>query len=155
MPMKKIIFLVSFLIIIPIQSFSIIYPITPKYISLKKNEVNLRYNANIEAPIKYIYQKKGLPILVIDEHGNWKKTRDIDGDEGWIHKSMLSNKKTFINIKKQNLIKYIEKKDLVIAIVNNGVVGKILKCKKNYCLVKIKSYKGWLEKKFLWGLKVN
>ena len=55
-PMKKIIFLVSFLIIVPIQSFSIIYPIPPKYVSLKKNEVNLRYNANIEAPIKFIYQ---------------------------------------------------------------------------------------------------
>ena len=68
---------------------------------------------------------------------------------------MLSNKKTFINIKKQNLIKYLEKKDLVVAIVNDGVVGKIIKCVNSHCLVKVKGYKGWLEKQFLWGIKKN
>ena len=112
-------------------------------------------NASFDAPLKFLYQKKGLPVLTIDEYGNWKKIRDIDGRESWIHKSMLSNKKTFINIKKQNLIKYLEKKDLVVAIVNDGVVGKIIKCNNSYCLVKIKDYKGWLEKQFLWGIKKN
>ena len=83
------------------NAFSIIYPITPKYVSLKKKIVNLRWNASLDAPIYFIYQKKGLPVLIINEHGNWKKIRDVGGTEGWIHKSMLSNKKTFINKKKQ------------------------------------------------------
>ena len=152
--MKKII-IFTFFVLFSTNVFSIIYPITPKYVSLKKNEVNARVNASFDAPLKFLYQKKGLPVLTIDEYGNWKKIRDIDGEESWIHKSMLSNKKTFINIKKQNLIKYLEKKDLVVAIVNDGVVGKIIKCNNSYCLVKIKDYKGWLEKQFLWGIKKN
>ena len=150
--MKKIIIFIFF-VLFSTDVFSIIYPITPKYVSLKKNKVNLRYNASLEAPIKFLYQKKGLPVLIINEYDNWKKIRDIDGVEGWIHRSMLSNKKTFINTKKQNLIKYLEKEDLVVAIVNDGVVGKIIKCANNYCLVKVKGYKGWLEKQFLWGVK--
>ena len=152
--MKKII-IFTFFVLFSTNVFSIIYPITPKYVSLKKNEVNARVNASFDAPLKFLYQKKGLPVLTIDEYGNWKKIRDIDGRESWIHKSMLSNKKTFINIKKQNLIKYLEKKDLVVAIVNDGVVGKIIKCDNSHCLVKVKGYKGWLEKQFLWGLKKN
>ena len=99
--------------------------------------------------------KKCLPVLVINEHDNWKKIRDVEGKESWIHKSMLSNKKTFVNTKKQNLIKYLEKKDLVVAIINDGVVGRIIKCENNYCLVKVKGYKGWLEKQHLWGIKKN
>ena len=152
--MKKIILFIFF-VLFSTNAFSIIYPITPKYVSLKKNIVNLRWNASLDAPIHFIYQKKGLPVLIINEHGNWKKIRDVGGTEGWIHRSMLSNKKTFINKKKQNLIKYLEKKDLVIAIVNKDVVGRIVKCENHYCLVKIKGYKGWLEKEFLWGIKKN
>ena len=100
--MKNIILFFLF-VLFSTNAFSIIYPITPKYVSLKKNKVNLRWNASLDAPIHFIYQNKGLPVLIINEHGNWKKIRDVGGTEGWIHKSMLSNKKTFINKKKQKI----------------------------------------------------
>ena len=103
--MKKIFFI--FLLILPINVYSIIYPIEPRYASLKKDRVYLRYNASFDAPIKFIYQKKNLPILIINKHDVWKRVRDIDGEEGWIHTSMISNKKTFINKKEQNLLKEI------------------------------------------------
>ena len=150
--MKKI-FIFFFFLFIPIQSFSIIYPIEPKYVSLKKNKVFSRWNASFEAPIRYVYHKKGLPVLIIRKKDNWRRVRDIYGDESWIHRSMISNKKTFINRKEQNLIKYVENKNSIIAITNSGVVGRILKCNENYCKVKIKGFKGWLKKEFLWGIK--
>ena len=62
--MKKI-FIFFLFLFIPIQSFSIIYPIEPKYVSLKKNKVFSRWNASFEAPIRYVYHKKGLPVLII------------------------------------------------------------------------------------------
>ena len=149
--MKKIIFI--FFLIFTSKVQSIIYPIEPKYASLKKDRVYLRWNASFEAPIKFIYQKKNLPILIIDKYDVWKKVRDIDGDEGWIHKSMISNKKTFINKKEQNLFKYKDNNEIIIAIIKEGVVGKIISCENILCKVKIKPYKGWVEKKYLWGMK--
>ena len=151
--MKKIFFI--FLLILPINVYSIIYPIEPRYASLKKDRVYLRYNASFDAPIKFIYQKKNLPILIIDKHDVWKKVRDIDGEEGWIHTSMISNKETFINEKEQNLLKYKDNNSIVNAIVKRGVVGKIINCREKFCKVKIKTYRGWIEKKFLWGIKKN
>ena len=141
------------LLLFTINVHSLIYPITPKYASLKKNKTYLRYNASFQAPISHIYNKKGLPILIINEHDNWKKIKDSNGIEGWMHKSMISNRKTFINLKKQNLIKFLDEKNLIIAIIDPQVVGKIIKCEKIYCRVKVNKYKGWLKKEFLWGIK--
>ena len=150
--MKKKIFLLF--LIIPFNVHSIIYPIEPHYASLKEDKVYLRYNASFDAPIKLIYQKKSLPILITDKYDVWKKIRDIDGVEGWIHTSMISNKKTFINQKEQNLLKY--KDDIIVnAVVKRGVVGKIINCYEKLCKVKIKPYKGWLNKDYLWGIKKN
>ena len=151
--MKKIFFILF--LIIPINVYSIIYPIEPKYASLKKDRVYLRWNASFDAPIKFIYQKKNLPILIIDKYDVWKKVRDIEGMEGWIHTSMISNKKTFINNKEQNLLKYKDNSNIVNAIVKKGVVGKILSCDEIFCKVKIKTYKGWVKKNYLWGIKKN
>ena len=128
--MKKIILFIFF-VLFSTNAFSIIYPITPKYVSLKKNKVNLRWNASLDAPIHFIYQKKGLPVLIINEHGNWKKIRDVGGTEGWIHRSMLSNKKTFINKKKQIHKKYI---DAVSTIKGLEIIPTPDYAKNNYWL---------------------
>jgi len=151
--MKKIFFM--FLLILPINVHSIIYPITPKYASIKKERAYSRHNASFDAPLEFIYQKKNLPILIINEHGNWREIRDIDGDETWMHISMISKKKTFINEKDQNLLKYKDNSNIVNAIVKKGVVGKIINCGEKFCKVKIKPYRGWMEKKYLWGIKKN
>ena len=82
-----------------------IYTFTPKYASIKKEKAYSRHNASFDAPIEWIYQKKNLPILIIREHGNWREIRDIDGDETWMHVSMISNKKTFINNRRTKFTK--------------------------------------------------
>ena len=151
--MKKI--FIIFLLILPINVHSIIYPITPKYASIKKEKAYSRYNASFDAPLEFIYQKKNLPILIKNEHGNWREIRDIDTAETWIHVSMISNKRTFINTKDQNLLKYKENNNIINAIVKKGVVGKIINCDEIFCRVKIKNYRGWLIKKDLWGIKKN
>ena len=96
--------------------------------------------------------KKNLPILIIRERDNWREIRDIDGAESWMHVSMISNKRTFINKQDQNLLKYKDN-NIISAIVKKGVVGKIINCDEVFCKVKIKKYKGWVEKKYLWGIK--
>ena len=149
--MKKIFFI--YILILPLNLYSLIYPIEPKYASLKKDKVYLRWNASFNAPIRYIYQKKNLPILIIDKFDVWRKVRDIDGIEGWIHISMISNKKSFINTKEQNLLKYKDNPKIINAIIKKNVVGRIINCEEKFCKVKVKPYKGWIEKKYLWGIK--
>ena len=152
--MKKI-FFILLLLVIPINLYSRDYTFTPKYASIKKEKAYSRHNASYDAPLEWIYQKKNLPILIIRERDNWREIRDIDGAESWMHVSMISSKKTFINEKEQNLLKYKDNNSIVNAIVKRGVVGKIINCGEKFCKVKIKPYKGWMEKKYLWGIKKN
>ena len=151
--MKKI-FFILLLLIIPINLYSRDFTFTPKYASIKKEKAYSRHNASFDAPLEWIYQKKYLPILIIRERDNWREIRDIDGDISWMHVSMISNKRTFINREDQNLLKY-KNNNIVNAIVKKGVVGKIINCDEIFCKVKIKSYTGWVEKKYLWGIKKN
>jgi len=149
--MKKI-FFILLLLVIPINLYSRDYTFTPKYASIKKEKAYSRHNASFDAPLEWIYQKKNLPILIIRERDNWREIRDIDGAESWMHVSMISNKRTFINKQDQNLLKYKDN-NIISAIVKKGVVGKIINCDEVFCKVKIKKYKGWVEKKYLWGIK--
>ena len=51
-----------------------------------------------------IYEKKILPILVIDESDNFRKIIDHENNSGWIHTSKLSKKKAAINIVNDSII---------------------------------------------------
>jgi len=70
------------------------------FLSLKNNEVNLRQGPSFEYPIKLIYKKKYLPVLILDKLETWRKISDFESNSGWIHISQLSKKKSAINIKK-------------------------------------------------------
>ena len=53
------------------------------FLSLKKNEVYLRQGPSFEYPIKLIYKKKYLPVIILDKSGPWRKIRDFQNNTGW------------------------------------------------------------------------
>ena len=69
------------------------------FLSLKNDKVNLRLGPSFEYPIKLIYKKKYLPVLVFNKSETWRKVKDYNNNSGWIHISQLSKKKSAINIK--------------------------------------------------------
>ena len=60
-----------------------------KFLSLKKNKVNVRYGPSFDFPVKYIYKKINLPIKQIDKKENWRRIIDAKNNSGWIHRSQL------------------------------------------------------------------
>ena len=74
------------------------------FLTLKNNEVNLRQGPSYEYPIKLIYQKKYLPVIILDKSETWRKISDFQKNSGWIHISQLSKKKSAINIKNNSLL---------------------------------------------------
>jgi SH3-like domain-containing protein len=122
------------------------------YLSLKNNKTNVRQGPSFDYPIKLIIKKKFLPVKVIDSYENFKKITDIKNNNGWIHVSQLSKKKTAINIKKFSLI--LDKPKIYSKPVAKLEYGKLLiikKCNNNWCKVFTNSYVGWIKKKNLWG----
>ena len=122
------------------------------FLSLKKNEVNLRQGPSFEYPIKLIYKKKYLPVIIIDKSGPWKKIKDFESNTGWVHTALLSKKKSAINIKKNSII--YKKSTIYSEPIVRLEIGRLVlidKCKENWCKVFSDKYKGWILKKYLWG----
>jgi len=123
-----------------------------KFLSLKNSEVNLRQGPSFDYPIKLVYKKKFLPVIIMDKSETWRQIKDFKNNIGWIHVSQLSKKKSGINIK-NNSIMY-EKPTIFskpMAKLEKGRLVLILKCNKKWCKVKTKNFKGWIEDKNIWG----
>ena len=133
--------------------FSNIYANEKKeFLTLKKNEVNLRQGPSFEYPIKLIYKKKYLPVLILDKSGPWRNIKDFENNTGWIHVVLLSKKKSAINIKNNSII---YKKPTIyskpIAKLEVGRLVLIKKCKTKWCKITTGGYSGWVLKDSLWG----
>ena len=122
------------------------------FLSLRNNEVNLRQGPSFEYPIKLIYKKKYLPVIILDKSETWRKISDFESNSGWIHISQLSKKKSAIN-KKNNSVLY-QKPTIYskpIAKLETGRLVLIKKCNKQWCKITSGDYSGWIFKSSLWG----
>ena len=122
------------------------------FLTLRYDKVNLRQGPSREYPVKIFYKKKFLPVLIQDQSDNFRKIRDHENNAGWIHVSQLSKKKAAIVID-DKLIMFnsptIYSKPKVV--LNKGRLCLIIKCKNEWCKVKVDKYKGWVKKDSLWG----
>jgi SH3-like domain-containing protein len=122
-----------------------------KFLSLKKNKVNVRYGPSFDFPVKYIYKKINLPIKQIDKKENFRRIIDYKKNSGWIHISQLKKVNSVITTKDKILFKKPTIFSKPIANIREGRLLIIQKCEKNWCKVKTKDFKGWVDKKNLWG----
>ena len=121
------------------------------FLMLKNNTVNVRYGPDLNSPIKYIYNKKNLPIKVIDKKENFRRIIDIKNNSGWIHTSQLRKNKSFILLENQILFSKPTKYSKPIVKISSGRLLLVKKCKLKWCRVKTENYTGWLEVKNVWG----
>ena len=122
------------------------------FLTLKYNKVKVRQGPSFEHPVKFIYKKKYLPIKVIDSKDNFRKITDLKNNNGWIHVSQLSKKKSAINI--HNLSIIFKKPNIYsqpMAKLEKGKIVIVKKCKEDWCKIITNDYKGWIFKNYLWG----
>ncbi len=122
-----------------------------KFLSLKKNKVNVRYGPGFDFPVKYIYKKINLPIKQIDKKENFRRIIDYKKNSGWIHISQLKKVNSVITIEDKMLFRKPTIFSEPIANIKKGRLLIIKKCEKNWCKIKSESFKGWVDKKNLWG----
>ena len=122
-----------------------------KFLSLKKNKVNVRYGPSFDFPVKYIYKKIHLPIKQIDQKENFRRIIDYKKNSGWIHISQLKKVNSVIAIKDKILFKKPTIFSEPIANIKKGRLLIIKKCEKNWCEIESEKFKGWVDKKNLWG----
>ena len=126
---------------------------SPKLVSIKTSKANLRYGPGKNYPIKLIFMKKDIPLLVIDKFDHWRKVLTSKNIVGWIHKSQLTMKYRSIVLKRDYLRKKPQLSSEKIAFLYDNVNVSVVTCKLYWCKITLKTRKfsGWYIKKFLWG----
>jgi len=128
----------------------------PRFVSTRSDEINVRTGPGARYPIKWVIVRKNMPVEVLAEYEDWRKIRDISQDEGWVHKAMLSRKRSGI-IKSDNK-KIFEKPDTksrIKAIANKGAILNVEQCDGTYCLVENKDVEGYINSDDIWGIYEN
>ncbi|MCH2037163.1 MAG: hypothetical protein MK137_01040 [Rickettsiales bacterium] len=125
----------------------------PRFVSLKSKESNFRIGPSVNYPIKWVYVRRGMPIEIISEFANWRKVRDIEGEVGWIHHSLLSGKRNAIVIGNDNQpLRAKAESTIVEAYLEPGLIVAIDECEASLCKVKTEDYDGYVQKQALWGV---
>ena len=125
----------------------------PRFVSLRSDEVNLRTGPGERYPIDWVLVKKGLPVEVIDEYDVWRRVRDWQGSEGWVHQRMVAGARTVIVTGKLRTLRAEAEDDAaVLAHVEPGVIARLLECRAAWCRIEAESIKGWLKRGEIWGV---
>lgn len=127
----------------------------PRFVSLRADEVNLRTGPGVQYPIDWVYRRRQLPMEVIAEYTTWRKVRDHQGTQGWVHQSMLSPTRTFVVLDKvRTLRRSAATESDAVARAEAGVVGRLLACPdaSSWCRVEIDGLAGWFRRVEMWGV---
>jgi SH3-like domain-containing protein len=129
----------------------------PRFVSLGTDKANVRNGPGKRYPIGWVFIRRGVPLEVIAEYEVWRKIRDVDGAVGWIHRNLLSNRRSAsVKGKKlQSLHRQPDEESDLIARLEPGVIGQVLSCEDGWCQLEFKSRQGWVQRKKLWGILPN
>jgi SH3-like domain-containing protein len=130
----------------------------PRFAALGSNQVNLRIGPDLRYRIDWTYQRRDLPVQIIEEHQIWRKIRDPDGTEGWVQRPLLNARRTFlVQGEERALLRRPDAEAPTVARLKPGVIGLIRRCEGGsaWCEVRIADHTGWLRRSDIWGVSAD
>jgi SH3-like domain-containing protein len=147
-----------------IQNGVTVGPVTgfplPRFVSIRPDEANVRVGPGGAYDVQWTFVRSGLPVEITAEFGNWRKIRDMEGDEGWIRHDLLTGRRTAV-------IAPWSGGDPVPArrapdpdagtryLLQPGVLADIIECDGQWCEVESVDpqtpWRGFVRQTSLWG----
>lgn len=133
----------------------------PRFATTRSTPINVRVGPGTRYAIAWVYVKAGTPVEIIQEFDTWRKIRDVDGSEGWVHQNLLSGKRAGIAAPWKSgdqvpLRTGRNAGDGVRAYLTSGYRVDIGGCDGSWCEVvasaEAGSYSGFLQQSELWGV---
>ena len=127
----------------------------PRFVSLRADTVNMRSGPGLRYPVEWVYQRRYLPVEVLAEFETWRRIRDPDGTEGWVHQSMISGRRTGIIRNTPKMLRRNYGDDLAtVAMLEAGVIVHVQRCLEGspMCRVEAGGFQGWLKRNQFWGV---
>lgn len=128
----------------------------PRFVSLKASQTYGRLGPSFSHAVQWEIQRRGLPVEVVAETEHWRKVRDPAGDEMWIHHSRLDGRRHGVlrgcageGCMVRSAPRGVARE---VAVAKDDVIVRLHECDERWCRVRAGSHKGWLERRYVWGL---
>ena len=113
----------------------------------------MRTGPGVRYPVEWVFVYRNMPVEIIAEFDTWRKVRDWQGTVGWVHRSMLSGRRSIIVREGLQPLRRDAAPDArVIARIEKKVIGRLLKCRGAWCRVEISGLRGWMRRDQFWGV---
>jgi SH3-like domain-containing protein len=126
----------------------------PRFASLTVGGVQVRRGPSDEAPVRWIYLRKGWPVEIISENAAWRQIQDMGGDTGWVRANLLGSARMAIltGTARQAVREKPEHNAPPLAWASADALIAIAHCDFLWCAVKDGDVSGYMERSALWGL---
>jgi SH3-like domain-containing protein len=128
----------------------------PHFASLHADKVNLRAGPGDRYPIEWVYLRKDWPVEVVAQFDHWRRVRDWEGTEGWVHEKMVTARREVIVTGGVRALRNAP--DLaapLVARAEPGVMAKLDECRAGWCRIATGDIAGWVERSNIWGVYPN
>jgi SH3-like domain-containing protein len=125
----------------------------PRYEVLHADKVNLRAGPGDRYPIEWVYLRKDWPVEVIAQFDHWRRVRDWEGTEGWVHEKMITNRReVIVTGSVHGLRQSPDPRAGLIARAEPGVMAKLDECRGDWCRIEAGDTTGWVQRSDIWGV---
>jgi SH3-like domain-containing protein len=128
----------------------------PRFAVLHADKVNLRAGPGDRYPIQWVYLRKDWPVEIIAQFDHWRRVRDWEGTEGWVHEKMMTNRREVIVTGGIRAMRQApDHNGALIARAEPGVMAKLLECRAEWCRIEAGDRTGWVQRSDIWGVYPN
>lgn len=128
----------------------------PRFVSIRAEEVNVRTGPGERYPVRWILKRKFMPVEIVAEYETWRKIRDWQGTEGWVHQALLWGRRSAV-VHPAEAVLRADPSPVArpVARLAAGVIGQIDNCAEKWCHFTIGKNEGWIGKDYIWGIYAN
>jgi len=123
----------------------------PNQASIAKDGVNLRSGPSDKNDVIWELPQ-GYPLRITERKGDWVKVSDHENAQGWVHKSLLSNKNetVIVTANEANLRKSPDAKANKVGSAAKEVIFEVVSRKGDWVQIRHPQVSGWIHKSLVW-----
>ncbi|MGY6531477.1 SH3 domain-containing protein [Glycocaulis sp.] len=124
----------------------------PRFVTLRFDEVRGRVGPSTTHPVRWEYRRSGLPVEIIAETADWRRVRDPEGEESWMHRRTLSGRRAVQVREAASLHARPDAESPETARAEPGAILSLERCRLGWCRLEADGHRGWVRASALWGV---
>lgn len=112
---------------------------------------NIRSSPSADSEVLWQIERY-YPVLVIEKKDPWYRFKDIDGNQGWIHKSLLNTAETVVvRVRRANVRSGPGTENDIVFDAEKGTPFKVIARKEGWLNIEhADGDRGWIFKSLIW-----